>query len=583
MARLAIVLVVLSGVAPVRADEDHNGRWPVPAGAKVTVEVDKATVFLGENVVLHFVVRNTGTKPFRVFTGCDGRNSYRALRFKVTATDAAGREAADPHPFITDGGGLGQEFEIGPGEKHFEAVPLHRYRRLDKPGTYTVRVWHDLGWIEAEGRKTPAAEVNLTARLPDAAEARRVVAEMDRLKDPDSIRPGEKRPPYPDYSAFQHPVYLPIFAPRAKEGDLRAVQALASIPDPGATAALIGLLDHKDKKVARAAQEAVDDRLPHPNLGKHPAYEERVWLVKQAWKSDLAPAVRRAACALAVGAAEDREAGAYLLECVGEPADLPAVIRGLDAAALAAKAPDFDDAGVFELREAGVALIRRGAKLALPGKSAGEGLLFARAIAKLPTYRPSGWEAAFVALLRDDRVYVRKAALDAFTGDPGPALVMALADCLRDPDAAVRTAACWASLKAKSKDLERPLLNVLGSATDGRLIYAAQRVVIDHGMAPRVDGLRVLVGRLGEPAMARTCLKYLASWVVEGRSTLEGADDPKDPYCLSPTEVASCQRAWKRVLKDREKELAGGTTYPFDAPRLPTRELFPRVKFWRNK
>lgn len=582
MARFAILVVVLSG-GPLPADEDRFGRWPVPAGARVTVEADKPTVFLGENVVLHLVVRNAGADPFRVFTGCDGRNPYRALRFKVTATDAAGREAADPHPSVYDGGGPGQEFEVGPGQKHFEVVPLHRYRRLDKPGTYTVRVWHDLGWVEAEGRKTPAAEVKLTVRLPDAAEARRVVAEMDGLKDPGPVRPGEKRPPYPDYSAFQHPVYLPIFAPRAREGDLRAVQALASIPDPGATAALIGLLDHKDAKVARAAQEAVRDRLPHPDLDKHPADQERAWLVKQAWKPDLAPAVRRAAGALAGGSAADRKAGAYLLECVGEAADLPAVIRGLDAAAAAAKAPDFDDAGVFQLREAGVALARRGAKLALPGKSAGERLLFAHAIAELPTYRPGGWEAAFAGLLRDDRACVRKAALDAFPGDPAPALVAGLADCLRDPDAAVRTAACWASLKAKSKDLERPLLGVLGSATDDRLLYAAQRVVIDHGMAPRVEGLRVLVGRLGEPGMARPCLKYLACWVVEGRSALDRADDPKDPYRLSAEEVAACQGAWRRVLKDRQKELAAGKTYPFDAPGLPTPELFPRVTFWRDR
>jgi hypothetical protein len=147
---------------------------------------------------------------------------------------------------------------------------------------------------------------------------------------------------------------------------------------------------------------------------------------------------------------------------------------------------------------------------------------------------------------------------------------------------AVRTAACWACLEAKSEDLEKPLLGVLATATDDHLLYAAHRVIIDHGMAPRVEGLRVLVGRLGEPGNARTYLKYLA-WVVEGRSTLDGADDPKDPYCLSREEVAACQRAWRGFLKAREKELAAGKTYPFDAAGLPTRDLFPRAEFWRDK
>ncbi|MBO0697488.1 MAG: HEAT repeat domain-containing protein, partial [Zavarzinella sp.] len=268
--------------------------------------------------------------------------------------------------------------------------------------------------------------------------------------------------------------------------------------------------------------------------------------------------------------------------CGGEGGDLPAVVRGLDAAAVAAKAPDFDDAGVFQLRAAGVALVRRGAELSLPGKSAGERMLFARAIAELPTYRPAGWEAAFTGLLRDDRACVRKAALDAFPTTPAPVLVEALAERLRDPDVAVRTAACWACLKAKSEDLEKPLLGVLAAATDDRLLYAAHTVCWRHGLAPRTEVLGALAARLDEPGMARACLKYLAR-AVDGRSDLDSADDPKDPYCLAGSEAAACKRAWRRFLPAHEKDLTAGKTYAFDDPALPARDLFPRVRFWRDR
>ena len=582
MPRLAILVGVLLGGCPLRADEGGPGRWPVPAGARVAVEVDKATVFLGENVVLHFVVENLGPTPFRIFTGCDGRNGVRALRFKVAATDEAGRAADDPHPAIPDFGGLGQEFEVAPGKKHYEAIPLHRYRRLDRPGTYTVRVWHDLGWAETEARKTPAAEVTLTVRLPDPEQARRVVAAMDRLKDRDSVRPGARAAPYPDYTTFQHPVYLPIFAPQARDADPRALRALGSIADPEATRAIIGLLDHKDPATARAALAALTDRLPEPGAEKRRRGQERAWLVEKAWRPSLAPAVRRAGRALLDGKPPDLRGGAFLLLCVGEQADLPALVRGLDAAVARARTPTLEDSGAFELWHAGLAMADRGVELPWPPRSPGERLLFARAIGNRLAYQPAGWEQAFAGLLRDDLPCVRKAALDGLPDGPGKALAGCLPDLLRDPDLVVRTAACWACLKVRSKDLEQPLLGVLATAGDDRLLYAAHTVAHRHGLAPRVNVLWVLAGRLDEPGMARICLKYLRQ-VVEGRSDLDAADDPRDPYCLPPAEAAACRRAWRKFLRDREKELAAGKTYPFDDPGLPVREQFPRVRFWRDR
>ena len=88
--RLALIpcaLPVYAGYESMWAGEVTQ---PVPEGAKVTLEFDRADYFLGENVLVHFVLQNTGDTPFEASWGGDYRGASRRLRFTVTATDEAG-------------------------------------------------------------------------------------------------------------------------------------------------------------------------------------------------------------------------------------------------------------------------------------------------------------------------------------------------------------------------------------------------------------------------------------------------------------------------------------------------------------
>ncbi|HKB36392.1 MAG TPA: hypothetical protein VKD72_08065, partial [Gemmataceae bacterium] len=38
----------------------------VPAGARLSLEFDKREYFLGENVLIHLVIENTGSTPFSI-------------------------------------------------------------------------------------------------------------------------------------------------------------------------------------------------------------------------------------------------------------------------------------------------------------------------------------------------------------------------------------------------------------------------------------------------------------------------------------------------------------------------------------
>src|SRR4051794_34729244 len=74
----------------------ENNSTPRPAGAEIALETDRTEYWIGENVLVHFVVKNTGAEPFAISTGGDYRGAPRHLRFQVTAVDEQGREAEDP-------------------------------------------------------------------------------------------------------------------------------------------------------------------------------------------------------------------------------------------------------------------------------------------------------------------------------------------------------------------------------------------------------------------------------------------------------------------------------------------------------
>ena len=129
---------------------------------RITLVADKEEYFLGENVVLHYRIENRGTNtfsingregangPFSISLGGDTRNNAgRATRFKVEAIDQAGRMAEDPCPNPCEFGGMSPLPTLKPGDEFCEDLQLMRYREPSKPGTYTIRVYHDLGWEQA--------------------------------------------------------------------------------------------------------------------------------------------------------------------------------------------------------------------------------------------------------------------------------------------------------------------------------------------------------------------------------------------------------------------------------------------------
>ena len=61
----------VSGVRQCAGSTAGENGTPVPAQAKVSLALDQKEFFLGENVLLHFCIENTGTEPFPINLGGD--------------------------------------------------------------------------------------------------------------------------------------------------------------------------------------------------------------------------------------------------------------------------------------------------------------------------------------------------------------------------------------------------------------------------------------------------------------------------------------------------------------------------------
>ncbi len=292
---------------PASAEASPQGS-PVPEGAKITLEFDRSEYFLGDNVLAHFVVENTGDEPFKISQGGDYRGAGRSLRFKVTATDEAGHETEDPAPSPMCFGGLMNEPTIKPGGKFTASVPLILYREFEHPGRYTIRVSHDLGWQEqTDGRPRPVAAGTVAFRLPDADQAEKIVARMEHLPADPNVSEGERAPDYADFTALRQPVYLLALLRRAGKGDARALEGIGHMATPEATAALIQLAGERDDEGALDAALTLNSRLPDPQFaGKRPGsgpfdlsqVDNRQRLSQRSWDDKFVPQVRTLATRL---------------------------------------------------------------------------------------------------------------------------------------------------------------------------------------------------------------------------------------------------------------------------------------------
>ncbi|MGC3989666.1 MAG: hypothetical protein QM796_08320 [Chthoniobacteraceae bacterium] len=571
--------------ALIRSTWVARAQMPVPEGARLTVSFDRPEYFLGENVLLQFVLENTGTKPFRANFGGDYRGSDRSLRFEVVARNVDGKVMPetdlDPNCF----GGMEGWEQLEPGKKYVVSLPLMSYCRIDQPGRYTIRATHDLGWKSGD-RKVPVAETTVTFKMPNAKQAEQIITQMEKLSDPGSGASGTKSADYADFRCLRLPIYLNPLVARVKKGDQKALTGLEEIPTPEATQALIDLASQPDPAQSLAVAQSLASRLPDPEFNgglpsRGPAVflgtDNRQQLSTQSWPPAFADAVRK--LALKFLARKDTEAmdcGAVMIQAVGTPEDAPAVFATLEKAL---QSPDqFDHrrhgspafaylpSPFAELLRASNMLYNRGYYSA--GLS-GDGQItayFAHWTQESP-HRPDDWLENERAFGNSSQYAIRQTALQSIP-TPFPDSCLPLVQRgLNDPDIGVCMTACAIVGKSGRKEFYQPLWQLIVTESDPSLLEAASNAAVALGGGYELYA--AWADRMADQDLqsaAFGCLDQIFAGQISG----SGGNG------VSRSERIAIRDAWRKFLSAHEAEIRAGKKFKVNDPAVPL-ELFGKA------
>lgn len=560
----------------------HHLFRPVPDGAVVSLELDKEEYLLGENVLVHYVVENTSQKPFNIDIGGDYRAASRPLRYRVTATDEDGERVADPDPTRFFLGGISSRPEIKPGDRWVNSLALLRYCKFAKPGRYKIRVEHDLGWKEEEGRKRPLGETTITLKMPTEQQAEQLVAQYEKMKVDDGFTWGEKRSPYPDFATLRLPIYLKPLTARAGRGFQPAVTGIGFVETPNATAALIDLLGHEDREIVLLAARTLNTRLPDPQFGGQlpprafdASTERRKQLVKVAWRERFAGAVRTHAIGfLNSDDTELASVGGFMLQCLGGPDDVPVLIAAMDRSLEGLKPRRTKDANILDPPGAGRELLRaigmlltRGAAVPEDPSTPGEIILYLDNLTRQQQVRPRGWEKQCAKWLSHDNPYVRESVLRSTPLPLSDEFRAKLPRMFKDPDLGVQRAACELAQKIREPMLRESVLAVFAETRHQWVINAARNAAVALG--GKTEVVRISAERMHEPDMLSEAMTSFAM-IVKHSGGRGGSTN------VSRDEVLEMQRLWLAFVEEQRDEIQEGSLFRIGDPRLKP-ELFGKA------
>lgn len=573
----------------------------IPPGAKVSLEFDRATFFLGENIAAHFRVQNVGKVPFSVESGGDYRGARRHLRFKVTAVGPDGKAVADPFPSTNNMGGIGGSSTVNAGESWYQTLSLPDYIAFEKPGKYLVSAQHDLGWEATAQRPLPIATASIQVLAPTVEQARTIVEAAARPPLDPGRRMGEKWAVVaPNFAAMRDPIYLPLLAERVRGGDSRFLDSLAQMETPGATQSLIWLLEG-EPKIAQDAAKVLASRLPLSPQGlalwSHPGAEamkaQRLALTARSWRAEFVPAVQRwAHQAVASTERDTLRTAALMLESVGDASDSEAVLSALEARiAQTQKSPRWqsqngergNDGDGWQLQDdclllmrAADALLQRGAVLPAEQTAAVIAVQIQSSQGN-PERRTEQWSVRQASWLQHPVPFIRQLTLQSLGSSsyPPPKTRLILAPPVRallpmllaEPDTSVRAAACEIAGATGDKALLPEVLQVLASARNGWLIDAANAAAVALG--GQYEAWLVWAQRLDEPNMMRPAIQSLHTAIKRkggGYGWAARTDEKQSP---------ALKTKWLAFLRANEKQLRAGHRFELGDVALPA-GLFPQ-------
>ncbi len=575
MAGSFLILSLLLIINSDSAAQQGNANALVPSGAKIVIGFDRNEYFLGEDVVMHFTLTNAGTSPFSFNYGGDYRGSSRSLRFKITATDEAGKVADDPDPAKICFGGFESTKTLSPGEKYEQSLHLMWYSQIVHPGRYIIHATHDFGWKEDAGKLT-TGEATITFKMPDPIKAENIISNMEKSGSP-------------DFSYLGLPIYLEPLMERARNGNHQALAGINGIATPEATAALIELASSPNSSLALDAAMTLNGRLPDPEFeGKLPgrgpfrfdALEARRRLATKTWNTNFTEQVRSLATNfLARQQVKEIGTGAFMIEAVGNPTDAPSVLGALDHAlyqmgvGVNPRCNPEDNILNYpeplpELLRAMRVLHARGFNLNDNLSGQGQFFVYFDWLSEKSMPRPDGWVHIVTVFGPNSYCPGREAALRAIQPPVPTECYDFIKSSLVDKDLGVCRAACTIAKEADDKIFLKPILEIIATEHHEWLLREATDAAKSLGGG--FDLLATWADRLDEEKLYGLALDSLQT-VIEG---LPGSSSGRTD--LTRGERIELRNQWKTFLAKHAEEIRQGNKFKVDDPAL-TPALFGRA------
>jgi hypothetical protein len=591
--RLCFFTIALSMQLPANAEER-----PAPpsraSDALVSVEVDKPEYFLGENVLLHWHIRNVGDEPFTFSIGGDGRtpDATRAIRFKIEVIDESGRSAPDPYPNPMNMGGPGGEGILEPSKDFSDDLQLMRYREITSPGTYTIKVYHDLGWekigsdeafrrqyqssdIPSAPRVAPVATTTVRFAMPNAEQAQIVVDMMLTLPKDANGSWGKRGQAFADFELLRYPIYLSIMQKMAEKGDRRGLNAIGAMAFPEATAALLELMNHHDAGIAGSACDMLLHRTP---WGRDAPPSRGSYMYERSWNDELKKSAMASAWKLL--ATSDRQSicrGARIVQLCGNKNDLATLIPVMDRVldrfkddAVEQRAYPRPTTASESIANACAALLRHNAEPPGEAATSGQAVAWLLALGTNEKFRPDGWRETARRLVDHEIPFVREFALLNLPLPLDAATVPLVARAIEDKFEPVQVAACTLAGKAKVKEFGLPLTRVLERSDNDWVMRAAFGAAADCAV-DNDERMEICIHRMRNRNhdwnMVMLALLIDASIENHHGSSWETIDDWTGI-------LPGIRASWIKFIDVHRSQLRAGKRFPVAAPPL-AKGMFP--------
>lgn len=543
---------------------------PLPQGLTCVLEVPSGPVMLGAGWLAHYVAHNRGADPFPISFGGDYQ-APRPIRAWVEADDPDGKLAPDPlaGSHVRCMGGIGGEPTLAPGTEHVVSINVRLYTCFDRPGRWTIRVFHDLGYGPPRGDDDPrwaSATVHLV--MPDDAQAKRVLVEHQSRMSENGGTAGKRQEPSPDFAAMAFSIYLPLLIAETEAGSRYAIQGIAAIPSAEAADALLRIAERDPPPPVAAELKCQSSRgsipLDLPQAAALLALAARLPAIPgQNWEGNPSPSMmatmdharierlRRLALASTTATEEPLRSAASrtLIRCVS-PGQREGLLLALDRAAVNA-----DPSNVGSLLRAWHTLPR----VELP-VSDGDGLalVWLDQVQHDKETRPEGWQERLAHLLSSPRARVRELAIGCIPEQDPERWAPLLLPLLSDPDQSVR----WNAVAHAGHCKHVSLLPALRQAMDNQMTntFAASSIT---AIAGREAGVMAWIDQIETGTIQYAAgLGLQSAWYALTGTNLYGGWKDGDVTAQQRKELAASLRRF--VIAHREA-IARGPIGPPDA------------------